>query len=149
MRVHRGDEAPPPDAVSHRVPASLREFLSLFDRGEFWESHEVLEGPWRQGRSDFLQGLILVASAWVHVQRGNPRGIAAQIRKAEVRLSPYRPAYLGVDVDGLLAHLQRTLALVARHPDAAPDAWAGLAPPPELRLSAALLRGDEPELGGR
>jgi uncharacterized protein len=139
--------AHPPAVVTDRVPAALREFAALFNDGEFWESHEVLEGPWRESRSDFLQGLILLASAWVHVQRGNPRGIAAQLRKTERRLSHYRPFYLGVDVDGLLVHAERTRALVARHPDAPPAAWPGLAPAPELRLSAALLRGDEPELG--
>jgi uncharacterized protein len=132
--------------VTSRIPAALREFVALFNRGEFWESHEVLEGPWRESRSDFLQGLILLASAWVHVQRGNPRGIAAQLRKAERRLAPFRPVYLGVDVESLLAHTERTRAVVARHPDAPPAAWAGLAPPPELRLTRTLLRGDEPEL---
>jgi predicted metal-dependent hydrolase len=132
--------------VTDRVPAALREFVELFDRGEFWASHEVLEGPWREGRSDFLQGLILLASAWVHVWRGNPRGIVAQLRKAELRLSPYRPAHLGVDVESLLLHIERTRAVVARNPGAPPAAWPELAPPPELRLSPALLRGDEPEL---
>jgi hypothetical protein len=97
--------------MNDRIPDALCEFAALFNRGEFWESHEVLETPWRQARSGFLQGLILVASAWVHVRRGNPRGILAQLRKAERRLSPYRPAYQGVDVDALLAHAPRA------HPD--------------------------------
>jgi uncharacterized protein len=133
--------------MSDRFPDALRQFVLLFNRGEFWESHEVLEGPWRESRSDFLQGLILVASAWVHVQRGNPRGIAAQLRKAERRLAPYRPAYLGVDLEGLLAHAERALQVALRDPGAPPGAWARLAPPPQLHLSSALLRGDEPELG--
>jgi len=132
--------------VTDRCPAPLRQFVALFNRGEFWASHELLEPPWRESRSDFLQGLILVASAWVHVRRGNPRGIAAQLRKAERRLAPGRPAYLGVDVERLLTHLEQTLAVVARRPDAPPAAWLEIAPPPELRLSSALLRGDEPEL---
>jgi uncharacterized protein len=132
--------------VNNRIPAALWEFASLFNGGEFWESHEVLETPWRQARSDFLQGLILVASAWVHVRRGNPRGIAAQLRKAERRLSPYRPFYLGVDVDTLLAHLERTRTVVTCNAGAPAAAWAGLAPPPEIRLCAALVRGAEPEL---
>jgi uncharacterized protein len=147
MRAPDDDSAIRPGTGSDRFPDALREFVSLFNRGEFWESHEVLEGPWREIRSDFLQGLILLASAWVHVQRGNPRGIAAQLRKAERRLAAYRPAYLGVDVEGLLAHAERTRALTVRHPDVPPAAWVELAPPPDLRLSPALLRGDEPELG--
>jgi uncharacterized protein len=142
--------APPPFAVvTDPFPPALREFVALFNRGEFWESHEVLERPWRESRSDFLQGLILLASAWVHVQRGNPRGIAAQLRKAERCLSPYRPTYLGVAVEELLTHAERTRAVVAGRPDAPPAAWPELAPAPELRLFPALLRGDEPELDRR
>lgn len=132
--------------VTDCCPAPLHEFIALFNRGEFWESHEVLEGPWRESRSGFLQGLILLASAWVHVQRGNPRGIDAQLRKAERRLAPYRPVYLGMDVESLLIHAQQTRAVVARYPDAPPAAWPRLAPAPELRLSSAVLRRDEPEL---
>lgn len=134
--------------MTDRFPAALREFVALFNRGEFWESHEVLEGPWRVSRSGFFQGLILFASAWVHVGRGNPRGISAQLRKAERRLSPYAPAYLGVDVDSLIGDAERTRAVVARHSDAPPAAWSELAPAPQLRLLPALLRGNEPELGG-
>ncbi|HEV2148480.1 MAG TPA: DUF309 domain-containing protein, partial [Longimicrobiaceae bacterium] len=106
------------------VPAALREFADRFGRGEFWESHEVLEAPWRRGRSGFYKGLILLASAWVHVERGNARGVAAQLRKTERELAPYRPAYLGLDVDALLAHAARLAAAVAAGPEGGAGAWA-------------------------
>ena len=69
--------------------------MELFNQEAFWESHEVLEGPWRETGSDFYHGLILYASAFVHVQRGNPHGIGAQLVKAERFLQEFRPAYLG------------------------------------------------------
>lgn len=127
-------------------PEELREFAERFRRGEFWESHETLEGPWRRGRSGFYRGLILLASAWVHVGRGNARGVAAQLRKAARELEPYRPAHLGVDVEALLEHAGRLAAAVAAAPGAGADAWARSCPPPPLALDRALLRGDEPEL---
>jgi predicted metal-dependent hydrolase len=83
-------------------PRALEEFVARFNAGAFWESHEVLEGPWRDGRSPFYHGLILVASAFVHAQRGNRHGVRSQLVKAERRLHGFRPAYLGVDVHGLL-----------------------------------------------
>jgi predicted metal-dependent hydrolase len=135
--------------MSTRVPEPLRRFAGLFAHGAFWESHEVLEVPWREGRSGFYKGLILLASAWVHVQRGNPRGIAAQLRKAVQALEPYRPAYLGVDVELLLAHAEAAQRTVAAHPDAAWHRWEGLLPPPPLELRSARVRGDEPELAAR
>lgn len=127
-------------------PAPLLEFVARFNRGEFWESHEVLEGPWRHNRSDFYKGLILFASAFVHVRRGNPGGIRAQFLKARHHLARYRPVYLGVDVEALLAHSEQCMRLVTYRQHAEADAWSPLIPRIHLRLDPALLQGDEPEL---
>jgi len=126
-------------------PGPLLRFADLFNRGAFWEGHEVLEGPWRTGRSGFYKSLILYTSAWVHVQRGNPRGIEAQLRKALREMEPYRPFHLGVDVDALVAHAERSLAAVSENQGAAWHRWEDLVPPPRLDLDAGRVRGDEPE----
>jgi predicted metal-dependent hydrolase len=119
------------------VPAPLRQFVASFNAGSFWESHEILEGAWRETGSDFYQGLILVASAFVHVRRDNPHGITAQLAKAREKLASYRPYYLGVDLDALLS--------AADAADRAVE--TGTRPSaPDLRLDPALVRGDEPEL---
>ena len=120
-----------------RLPDPFLHFVARFNAGEFWESHEVLEEPWRADRSGFYHGLILYASAFVHAQRGNPRGVEAQLNKTERKLTPYRPVYLGLDVDQLLEHAARCRALVtAQLP----------VPFPSLHVDPALVRGDEPEL---
>jgi len=106
----------------------------------------VLEGPWRETGSDFYHGLILYASAFVHVQRGNPHGIRAQLAKAERFLREFRPAYLGVDVGPLLSHARVCRKLMGEHPDAPGDRWKEVIPFPKIRLRAEHLRGDEPEL---
>ncbi len=62
-------------------PTALEAFVELFNQEAFWESHEVLEGPWRETRSDFYHGLILYASAFVHVQRGIPTGFGRSSRR--------------------------------------------------------------------
>lgn len=125
-----------PCIVPPSPPDPLLEFIALFNRGAYWESHEVLERPWRRNRSDFYRGLILLASALVHAQRGNRHGIAAQLRKAIPLLERYRPHYLGLDVEAIVEHA--TAALTPQ---------ASLAP---LRLVATTdrVRGDEPELRG-
>ena len=120
------------------VPADLLRFVDLFNAGAYWESHELLEGPWRKSRSEFYHGLILYASAFVHARRGNAVGVAAQLAKAERSLTSYRPHYLGLDVDAILA-----VAARARTRAALGDAGAS---PPPLELSPPLLRGSEPEL---
>ena len=148
----------PPDPVTkgsgpdlQDLPQALHRFLELFNAREYWDSHEVLEGPWREEGSDFYQGLILYASAFVHAQRCNPRGVGAQLEKTERKLAAYRPCYLGVDVDAVLAHAAHCRELVERRRDEDPGSLLEVADVPRLELDTRFVRGDEPELrrGGR
>lgn len=133
-------------AVTTPLPPALVAFVELFERRAYWESHEVLESAWRASRSDFYKGLILLASAYVHVVRGNAHGVVAQLRKAEHHLTPYAPAYGGVDVAALLAHTRRALRAVEDRPAGPPPDLPALVPHLHLVLTAAHMRGDEPEL---
>lgn len=137
MAELEGGQAPP-------FPPAFLEFVELFNRGEYWESHEVLEGPWRANRSDFFQGLILLASAYVHAQRGKAAGIRKQMEKALRRLAPYQPHYMGIDVDELVDVAEACIALAEESP-------AGSAPQiPFVRLiiRPELVIGDEEECFG-
>jgi predicted metal-dependent hydrolase len=121
-------------------------FLDLFNRGRFWDSHEALEAPWRDSGSEFYHALILYASAFVHVARGNRHGISAQLGKAQPLLERFRPAYLGLDVDRILEHASECRQIIAENPDAPAEAWPVLVPAPRLPFDPALVRGDEPEV---
>jgi predicted metal-dependent hydrolase len=140
------DSAPTPPTTPAEVHPDFATFLDLFNRGEFWESHEALERAWRATGSEFYHALILFASAFVHVQRGNRHGIAAQLGKAIPLFEPRRPHYLGIDVEGLLAHSAICRHLVAENREAPADAWPVLIPLPRIAFDPALVRGDEPEL---
>ena len=120
------------------LPAPLVEFLDRFNRGLYWESHEVLEGAWRASRSEFYHGLILFASGFVHAQRGNRAGVSAQMHKATRHLSHFRPTYLGLDVERIVRHAERCETLAGARPAAFP--------PIQLEFDAERLRGDEQEL---
>lgn len=133
-------------ASAREVAPSYERFLELFNRGEFWDSHEALEEPWREHGSEFYHALILYASAFVHVNRGNRHGIAAQLSKAQPLLEQFRPYYLGLDVEGLLAHAATCRQLVAQVREVADEAWDVLIPSPRLAFDPARVRGDEPEL---
>lgn len=126
-------------------PAEYLQFVELFNAGKYWESHEVLEGPWRKNRSPFYKGMIIYASGFVHAQRGNPRGVYKQLRKAERYLHPYRPYYMGVDVDRILAHAASCIQLVGGPDPPQGDALRRIIPFQRLELDASLVRGDEPE----
>ena len=94
----------------------LDEGLRLIREGAYFEAHEELEDEWRtapDAERDFLQGLVHVAVAWLHAERGNRNGCERQLVKAERRLGGYRPGHRGVDVDAILddvAAARRTAA---------------------------------------
>jgi predicted metal-dependent hydrolase len=82
----------------------LRRGIALFNNAAFFECHEVLEEAWtpeRGPRRLFLQSLIHVAVGLYHHQRGNPVGACRQLRKALRKLSPYLPAWEGVQTERL------------------------------------------------
>ena len=84
----------------------LERGLELIRTGAYFEAHEELEDEWREapaGERDFLQGLVHVAVAWLHAERGNRNGCERQLAKAERRLAAYRPDHRGVDVEAVLA----------------------------------------------
>jgi predicted metal-dependent hydrolase len=54
-----------------------------------------------------------VAVAWYQAGRGRRVGCERQLEKAARRLAPFAPEHRGVDLDSLLAQLDRAAAVVA------------------------------------
>lgn len=86
-------------------PAEYRVFLDLYRQGDHWEAHEALEDLWRRTRDpirrSYYQGVIQVAAACVHADRGNMRGVVKLLTKADSRLGACPEGYLDIDVAGL------------------------------------------------
>lgn len=124
-------------------PEPLAHFLELYAVRRFWASHEALEEEWVRTRSDFYQGLILYASAWVHWERKNAHGVRAQSVKALNRFDRYPSAYLGFDVDALRAQCIDLRDTVS----SGLDAWGDLAPM-SLAFDPDRVLGTEAEFSG-
>ena len=126
-------------------PDEYLQFVRLFNAGKYWESHEVLEGPWRINRSPFYKGMIIYASAFVHAQRGNPRGVFKQLHKAKRYLNEYRPYYMGVDVNRILAHAAICIELVSVPDPPRGSSLVQAIPFDRISLETERVRGDEHE----
>lgn len=90
----------------------LQEFIRLFNEQAFFEAHEVLEELWRieKGRDkDFYHGLIQIAAALLHVQRGNIYGARTLLARAAAYLSPYG-AYHAISISTLLKDAEACLS---------------------------------------
>jgi len=95
-----------------RYPEEYLEFIELFNREKFFEAHEVLESLWKREKGearDYYHGLIQIAAASVHLQRGTPEGGRELLKKAARYLERYRPAFMGLDLEKLLRETEACL----------------------------------------
>jgi predicted metal-dependent hydrolase len=88
--------------------------LAAYSRGDFFAAHELLEPAWMgsadEAEREFLQGLIKLAAAYVHSVRGNPLGMAKNLRGARARLSAATSYPAEIDVAALIAAIDERLA---------------------------------------
>lgn len=82
-------------------------YFECFNRGLFYEAHDVLEDLWlisRPGPKDhFYKGLIQFAGAFVHLQKNRLKPAGALFRLSRRYLSKYPPRYDFLDLNALLA----------------------------------------------
>ena len=88
------------------------DYFELFRQEKFFEAHEILESLWRETKGperEFYQGLIQLAVALVHYQRGNCPGARTMFESAHRYLSAYPSSYLGVDLEKVFHEFERFL----------------------------------------
>jgi len=123
---------------------ALAEWARLFNRGEYFEAHEVLERPWLgavEPEKTFLKGLIHAAVCLYQYRRGNGHGARAKYASCVRYLAPYQPRFGGVQVEDLVGQLGRFFGpLVASPPGTAPP--PPTAPWPSIRLEPAEAAAD-------
>ena len=81
-------------------------FFACFNRGLYYEAHDVLEELWlpirREPAGNFYKGLIQLAGAFVHLQKNRLLPADALFRLAEANLRGYPPVHEGLDLTGTL-----------------------------------------------
>ncbi len=113
----RGVERVPDDVVLSPDEA-VRHAQRLIDDGYPFHAHEVFEAVWKATsgeQRELWQGLAQLAVGLTHVQRGNPKGAVALLRRGADRIDPYagEPPH-GLDVAGLVGHARCLAARIER-----------------------------------
>ena len=81
-------------------------YFLCFNRGQYYEAHDVLEELWLSlGRSGpnhgFHKGLIQLAGAFVHLQKGRPGPAVALFTLADTNLASYPRQHDGLDLGAI------------------------------------------------
>jgi len=95
-------------------PSDVEEALALgirlWDEQRFFEAHECLEHVWHAAPLEdtrLWQGVIQLAVAGVHLQRGNLTGARTLLGRVDERLVAYPDEHRGIDVAAALATCRR------------------------------------------
>jgi uncharacterized protein len=91
--------------IGRMQPHEFRHGIDLFNRGEFYDAHEVLEDVWRASEGPekkFLQGLIQLAVAMHHYSRGNHVGARSLLARAARNLRGYPEDFMGIPLSRVL-----------------------------------------------
>jgi len=80
----------------------LRDAITLFNRREYFECHEVLEEIWHEAAEEdknFYEGLIRFATGFhLRFNRRTLQGAINLLTQGLMRIENYRPTHLGIEV---------------------------------------------------
>jgi len=96
----------------------LKDGIFYFNNERFWESHESLEGVWKQcygKEKELVQGIILLAVAFAHRQKDEKNVGVGMLDRALEKLGESPAVYGGIDIDRIrnkIKEMQKTKDLV-------------------------------------
>lgn len=106
-----------PETNASPLQHALQKGALLFNHHLFFEVHEVLEAQWLKETGEekrFLQGLIQIAVAFYHCERGSLRGALSLLQDGLEKIASYRPAFLEVELEKFTQSLETCRAEMLR-----------------------------------
>jgi predicted metal-dependent hydrolase len=106
------------DGSANGLDPFYQGYLDCFNRGEYYEAHDVLEQLWLKDRHGvngaFYKGLIQLAGAFVHLQKDRLRPSAALFKLAVANLGQYSGTHERLNMRVVLALAEDWLSRLER-----------------------------------
>ncbi|NOJ28977.1 MAG: DUF309 domain-containing protein [Nitrososphaeraceae archaeon] len=80
----------------------IKKAIILFNEEKYWWAHEKLENVWKKSFGDekiLLNGIILIAAAFVHFQKDENDVCLSILNRAFNKLRNFEGKYYGIDID--------------------------------------------------
>ena len=91
---------------------AIRKAKDLFNNEKYWQTHEVLEPVWKGAHGeekDLLNGIILIAAAFVHDEKDESSICISILSRAKKKLSQSKGLYFGMDLDEINREVLRII----------------------------------------
>lgn len=101
--------------MTRKYPEQYYKFFEQFNKGEYYECHDLLEEIWMEDkRNKFLQGMLQVAVAIYHFESGNIYGSRALFNSAYKYLQPYRPRSWDLNLEPVIKFIEEALSVLPK-----------------------------------
>ena len=103
------------DPCSEALPAGVAEGIALFNRGEYYACHEVIEHEWHAERRPIrrlYQGILQIGVGLHHARGGNYSGAILLLTDGIAKVSEFLPVCQGVSTGNLVADARRCLEAI-------------------------------------
>jgi hypothetical protein len=81
---------------------AIKNAVQLFNDEKYWGAHEVLESVWKTSRGNekrLLNGMILIAAAFVHDEKDESEICLSILQRAMIKFEGAKGNYHGIDID--------------------------------------------------
>jgi hypothetical protein len=86
-------------------PPLLQEGLKLFNQGDYFECHEIIEDAWNKETDSvrvMYQGILQIGVACYHVKNRNWRGAVKVLERGVPKIGRFAPGCMGINIAQLL-----------------------------------------------
>lgn len=128
-----------PDEIALMADPRFREAVALFNAGQWYAAHDGFEELWHETAGPLrpvLQGILQLAVAQLHLERGNHRGATILTGEGLGRLRSAPECSLGLDLAAVRASAMSWLQVLQQQAPVDP----GALPPPRLHPATPLAR---------
>jgi uncharacterized protein len=101
------------DQCSGLAPDDVRAGIDMYNRGEYYECHELLEDAWRAESSEvryLYQGILQIGVAFHHLGNQNWRGAIGLLERGIDHVNRFTPWCQGVNTERLVREARTCLA---------------------------------------
>jgi predicted metal-dependent hydrolase len=94
-----------PNCPADCTDPRLGEGIDLFNRGEYYACHDVLEAIWMEAETaekPFYQGILQIAVGLYHLGNHNWQGASILLGEGVNRLRSFEPSHRGIDIEQLV-----------------------------------------------
>ncbi len=91
---------------------AIMKAIDLFNDEKYWGAHEVLESVWKDAlheEKELLNGIILIAAAFVHDEKDEPSICIAILSRAMKKLPKAEGLYFGMNLDEIKKRVLRII----------------------------------------